>query len=125
MSGLSEESKAAIANLTSEIAASTVASDTSAYRGVDNSAAMDWMPGDLIEDRGFVSASLDKQHILDTHASDESRSLIVIKVPAGAHALEVKGSAEKELIIQRGSTFRVVSNGDGHITLELVNRARG
>jgi len=70
------------------------------------------VPGAIIEDKGFTSATLDPK-VVEFHM-DETRQyagqpvqLLEINLPKGSAATLVKGSTEREIIVQRGAKFKV------------------
>jgi ribosomal protein S18 acetylase RimI-like enzyme len=94
---------------------SVAAEPVTLYRGLTHSSAIP-QSGEFV-DRGFVSASLSENtatYFSGASHGDEpapDQTVAEIRLPAGARALPLSaavGSAEGEVLLGRGSTFRVV-----------------
>lgn len=104
-----------------------VPGDLKVFRGMDSSLLSSLQEGDIFKDDGFISTSIDKEKVV-------SGGFIEIHVPKGSKGIyleqisEVK--RERELLLDRGSRFRVLSNelkpnrfGDmiRNVVMELIN----
>lgn len=108
-------------------AAPGLAKEVTVYRGLSEEAfdALKARTGKTFTDKGFASTSLS----LD-RASNFNRSgmaMLRIKVPKGAKAIPVEkwwkafhGRSEHEILIQRGSRFKITKAGKDFIDVELV-----
>lgn len=92
----------------------TLTKDLTVYRGVreknlvyggldkpDIEFRFDFSPGDVFEDKGYASTSVDNAFHRDV--------LIEIIIPKGTRVLSLIDSAEKEVLLPRGSRFEVIS----------------
>jgi hypothetical protein len=87
-------------------------------------------PGDLIEDQGFVSASLSPirpHNVAARHGEDWDKpptaTVYKLLIPKGAVALPLPG-ADNEILIARGSRFRFMGFGDDRVaSFQLEQRA--
>jgi hypothetical protein len=98
-----------VAKLTSEIAASPKLPEGAVvWRGVSGGFVRELQEGAMFTDAGFVSASLDKK-IARFHAERTGKTPYLLRVDAGSAAgVEVTGSKEREVILQRATRFKVV-----------------
>lgn len=106
---------AVVKELTASIHAEELDRDLLAYRGTAWRAVAPLRVGDVFIDKGFTSTSLSKA-VADYHASpggtDPAWITAEVLIPRGAKALVVRGSNEREVIIQRGSRYRVEAVDD-------------
>ena len=97
---------------------------TTTYRMVNNDAwakiAAGAKPGAIIEDNGFVSTATNKESITGSGLSHT----MTITVPAGYKAIALDGLVENrtnnELLLNRGTKFKVVSINKNNVTVEVV-----
>lgn len=79
--------------------------------------------GGTFEDKAYVSTTADKKNELGLIADDQAH-MFHIRVPKGSKSLYVEKISdvayEKELLLPRGSKFKIISKGDPSI-LELIN----
>lgn len=95
---------------------STLRAEATLYRGVDPVAVehLGLKPGTVFEDAAFTSTSVDP-----TVAAKFADHVIEIRASAGTRVLP--GSQyEAELILQRGSRFRVLETRSGRTVVELI-----
>ena len=69
--------------------------------------------GDVFQDKGFVSTSVDPDFRW------QKGTMVTIRVPPGARGLYI-GRKEKEFLLNRGTSFRVVQNDTNGIILEVI-----
>jgi hypothetical protein len=120
---IKKEIETKIKKIDSAMQKASTSSEVTAYRVVSNSHTKNLNEGDIFEDKGFVSTSVDKR-ILKA-AFDESMSSITIFVPKGTKALPLKGSSfshseESELLLNRGTKFKVLKKSGNDIEVEVV-----
>jgi hypothetical protein len=121
--------KTMVDDLTNEInAAPRLSENVTVYRTgrMPAEVAAQMIPGATFVDKGFVSTTLDPR-VTKTHERlakpyGVATQRLTIRLPKGTIATLVKDSTEKEIIVQRGSTFRVLKSGKRGIDLELVPR---
>ena len=113
--GLSQTNQDTAALLDSAIAKSTISEDTQLYRGYSGPALA---VGQTAWDKGFASTSTSTAIAAsfgDARVDDEhsGRVVLAIDTPAGTNAVAVSGRSydEKEVILGRGSGFKVISQG--------------
>jgi hypothetical protein len=110
------------AHLDTAIASSTVPEDVVVHRGIGEHAAElvrrldagELVPGSTITDHGYVSTSLSEETAAEIGGKRGVH--VEIRVPKGAHAAYVDGAVKKpqdesEMMLPRGSRFRIVSAG--------------
>ena len=113
--GLSADQEEVVKNLTSEIDASRTTADRIVTRGVDATIVPNLFPGGTITDKGFMSASRRSEwaeqmaHMGQSASADSGGAVIDIKVPKGSRMLTVARSGEDEVILQRGTTLKIIS----------------
>ena len=128
-SGGTPQIKSTIAGLDSAIGKSTLSADTQLYRGASLPSSMvsSFSVGSQIQDKAFVSTSTDRG--VATQFMDGGRGtsdvVFTIRAPKGSNALTVDGSSEKEVLLPRGSSFKIdsiskASNGEIHVSVYLV-----
>ncbi len=78
--------------------------DTQVLRGWSDRGT-DFKPGSIIEDRGFVSTTTDRGV-----AQEFSGRVVAIRVRKGTKVLNVTGGSEAEIVLKRGTRFRVIGN---------------
>jgi len=115
--------------MTSAINKSTLSESITAYRGVDRSAwnfLRDKKVGSTFVDPGFVSVTLRSNLAAGyTRAEEGARkmgALIAVRLPKGSKVLAVRNTGvppQTELVIQRGSKYKIVDAGGRKIVLEL------
>lgn len=127
----------AVKILDAAIAKSILKADVTVYRGVSAPLARKLKLGSILKDNGFTSTSLDMIHADDFADRDATRDeyrgmLIEMRIPKGTHAAYLSQPAltdvngvpknERELIIARGSRYRVISRNakDRTVVMELV-----
>lgn len=105
-----------IAGLDDALAHSTTAKELTAYRGLAAPAWGSLEPGDTFADKGFVSTSL-----------SQSRShTVTIDIPKGYHAIHIANefpmmnAAEDEVLLPRGSRFRVTAKQPNDLHLRAL-----
>lgn len=89
---------------------------TTVHRGFSKEQFGSLKKGDTITDRGFVSTSLTRSGA-GMFGGEGRGMLATITLPAGTRA---GAGSVKEIILPRGSSFRVVSAGKSGVALELV-----
>jgi hypothetical protein len=122
---------------------SPLGEDTVLYRGVQPGNTSDMLrtlePGDTFLDKGFVSTSQNAEFAQgwqDVPFSGSEGVLLTINAPAstqGIDILKLSGGSEnaplfygtnleeeREVILQRDTTFEVVSNSDGRMEVKVV-----
>jgi len=87
--------------------APTLTGKTEVFRGVDKAAVANWKVGQTVTDKGFVSTSTRQG---SAFFQDKS-AVIKITIPKGTKAIQPRtgNRREKELILNRGTKFRVKS----------------
>ena len=120
VANLLRDHETGIVELTKEIAAEPpLVTDIRVYRGVDRNFAGKLKVGDEFIDKGFTSTSTD-EGIARVTRSGEPITVMDVELIKGTPALTVKGSSEKEIIVQRGTRYRVVATrGEGGKRLRL------
>jgi hypothetical protein len=126
-SELAPELRATIADLTATIDASPLPSSLTVFRGWHG--PVNWQPGDVFIDPAFVSTSY-YRHVAQFHAKNSPQqqpAIMEIALPAGARAAVVAGSEEDEVLIQRGSRFRIdsVAKERGHVVIRATLVSQG
>lgn len=116
-----EDLHGAIKGMDSAFDKASLDKDTTVFRGVDRNA---WAKisqanvGDIIEDKGFASTSLAKV------TSSSLSNYMKIKVPQGAKAIPLDGvvanRTKGEILLARGTQFRVVSKTKNGMELEVL-----
>lgn len=99
-----------------------VPEDMMVIRGIKSKELFDKLtPGVLFEDKAFVSTSADPRAEIAT----DKGMILEIKVPKGSKGIYVEKISdhayERELLLPRGSKFKVISAGSRRTVLELVN----
>ncbi len=93
--------------------------DTIVWRGLEKrstfTGAMKLRVGAIIEDKGFVSVGMAQESVGD-FLSGASGAIMKIRLPKGTRALNPtsitgSGASEAELILQKGTKFRVIRAG--------------
>ena len=115
-----------IKSLTNVLDRQSLPENVTVYRGTDSmlNKALKAGVGGIIDDNGFVSTTLDETYAKNFRSS---HSYVRIQLPAGAKAgysstSIVDGRSEHEVILQRGSRFRVVSVSNAGIpTLQWLS----
>jgi hypothetical protein len=98
--------------------------DVSVFRAWDY--PEDMKVGDRFSDKGFASSSSEKSVAEDFVVGE--KVVCEILVPKGSrvvpvsHILDLKDSSEKEVLLNRSSTYEVVSVAGDHVKLKLVNQ---
>lgn len=111
-------------NIASALNAARCPKDIIAYRGVAQDVLGDLVPGAVLQDKAFTSATLHLETAIGF--GGQEGALMEIFVPKGSHAAFVDaatkftyGAGEAELLLQKGSKFRVLSvdrkDLDGHM----------
>jgi hypothetical protein len=113
------------------------------YRGVQPSDTADMLrtlePGDTFSDKGFISTSQNfdfAQGWQDVPFSGSEGVLLTISAPASTQGIDVLNlvqgkdnaplfygtntATEREVILQRDTTFEVISNSDGRMEVKVV-----
>jgi len=111
-----------VAKLDSAIARSSIPEDVILWRGSSSKAFTDNpqnIIGMIVRDDGFVSTSLreDVAHRFVSYREEENKSAAMVKIraPKGTNAIPVDGAMrrketwEEEMLLSRGSQFRVIS----------------
>jgi SPP1 gp7 family putative phage head morphogenesis protein len=97
-----------------------VKSDVVVFRGEDANITASWKPGEIHKREGFFSTSLLKQK---KFIKDNS-AVLEIRVPAGTKAAYIGHQSipgnERELLLQTGSSFKVIERKGKMLVLELV-----
>jgi hypothetical protein len=105
-------------NIDSVMARAKLPQAMTVYRGMRPGLFAELKPGDEFTDKGFVSVSANPK--IAKHFGHGSA---LIKLPAGAKVIPIgdksQVSKEAELLINRGSRFKVLEHTGKHITLEL------
>ena len=90
------------------------------YRGISGDVVKDLKPGKVIRDRGYTSTTVD-----GADAKIYGERVIKIGIPKGSKILavgQVTGrKAEAEVLLPRGSRFRVIKISGKYIEVELVD----
>jgi hypothetical protein len=108
--------------------------ELTAYRVVGPEVFKNVKIGEVIEDKGFVSTTLNPGTMSEFYGDEDSRfykddnvTLLEIKVPKNTSALFVPGiksdyykSNQAELLLNRGTKFKVVSKEGNKLHLEVV-----
>lgn len=102
--------------------------DTILYRWMGHAAAKDWKRGAVVNDKGFVSASLDAEHVRNyAHVFD--KVIVEMHVPQGTHAAYMETpqinqgnllTTEQELLLPRNGTLYVVSRDGNRMTVNYA-----
>lgn len=103
-------------------AAPRVPQDMMVIRGIKSKELFDKLtPGVIFEDKAFVSTSADPKAEIAT----DTGMILEIKVPKGSKGIYVEKISdhayERELLLHRGSKFKVISAGSRRTVLELIN----
>lgn len=85
---------------------SVIKDNVVAFRGTRDNFP-DLTPGDVFTDNGFSSVSLN-ENVAQNYARGDSPALVRINIPKGAKGAWL-GAGESEMVLPRGSRFRVVS----------------
>ena len=92
--------------------------DIICYRNIDMNPYQDLVPGDVFAEEQFISTSVIERRAL------KKKFKLVIYAPKGTRAAYVeklsKYPEQRELIIDKGSVFRVISNQGNVIELEVL-----
>ncbi len=126
-----ENAQAATVRLDSAIAKSTVEKAVIVQRGMTSDAKWDQsMVGRTVSDKGFTSTTLDKTIAVSFARSADQKlgdrsTIVEIHVPAGSKGLYLKERHESELLLPRGSRFKIVEiskseRGDTRVKVELL-----
>lgn len=113
-------------------------SKVTVFRGFGGELPKAWESGIMLQDSGFVSTSRSKE-VAEEFASMQSdrngrEAVFEISIPKGARVLDIganaselgskvtRGMAEaqKEVILPRGSWFKVVNRSGGRIKMDYV-----
>jgi len=113
--------KETVAHMTRLLEKSKLHTDVKAFRGLkagpDSDALFDSFKrnvGGTVEDRGFVSTTIDKAYAKKW--GGKSGVIVNITIPKGAKAAylhDLSGRNEFEVVMQRGSRFRIISVKEG------------
>jgi ADP-ribosyltransferase exoenzyme len=100
------------------------------YRGVSDVTMLgDFTQGEVLTDPGFLSTSLDKRVAGQFSDQEAGKGVVLeLRIPAGTKAIPLSGAAggdaQSELLLNRGSRFRVISKtwfGHGwRVVAELI-----
>jgi SPP1 gp7 family putative phage head morphogenesis protein len=97
-----------------------VKSDIVVFRYENADITASWKPGEIHKREGFFSTSLKKAKAF----KKENSAFLEIRVPAGTKAAYIGHQSipgnERELLLQTGSSFKVVERKDKLLVLELV-----
>jgi hypothetical protein len=118
-----------VSDLTKEIADSPPLPETiTALRGgkLSDAVLAQMVPGATFTDKGFVSTTIDAK-IAGYHKKlagiwgvAGTTTDVEYVLPKGSPVTLVKGSSEREIIVQRGQSFKVLEASPGKLKLELV-----
>lgn len=93
------------------------------YRGFANNISVGLNPGDIIEDKGFVSTSSEEKRAVGFGRTRDS-TILQIYVPKGSKAMSVKElsgfAAEEEILLNKNSKFRILKKVGDKLHVELV-----
>lgn len=109
-------------------AKSILTEDAKVYRAISNNSFSKiekaYASGQLFEDKAFVSTTKDKA-VLDEGLFRLKENILEVHVPKGSKAIDMESFAafpeEKELLLNRGSKFKVRSISGKHAVIDLVN----
>lgn len=97
--------------------------DMVVYRGFSEDISVGLNPGDIIEDKGFVSTSSDENRA-DGFVRSRNATLLQIHVPKGSKAMSVKElsgfAAEEEILLNKNSKFRILKKVGNKLHVELI-----
>jgi SPP1 gp7 family putative phage head morphogenesis protein len=97
-----------------------VKSDIVVFRGEDADITASWKTGETYTRKGFFSTSLSKGKAF----KKEGFASLEIRVPAGTKAAYIGNQSiagnERELLLQAGSSFKVIERKGNRLVLELV-----
>jgi hypothetical protein len=112
------------------VKATPLPENVTVYRGVANATMLgDFSQGQVLTDPGFLSTSLDKRVAGGFSDQETGKGAVLeIRLPAGTKAIPLSGAtsgdAQSELLLNRGSRFRVISKtwfGHGwRVVVELI-----
>lgn len=92
-----------------------------AYRAINKDVVKDLKPGDTFRDKGFISTSISPKIV---SYLDEGDLGLEIRVPKGTKGIYVEKvsrfKGEKELLLNRGTKFRVIENSGNKAIIEVV-----
>jgi hypothetical protein len=107
-------------DVTEAIDKGLVKSDIVVFRGENANITASWKPGEIHKREGFLSTSLSKGKAFITKDSVS----LEIRVPADTRAAYIGHQSipgnERELLLQTGSSFRVIERKGNRLVLELV-----
>lgn len=114
----SREDKKDVEEMDKVFASSSSSADVVVYRGVSSEAVEKMVPGSTFVDGGFVSTSSSKQ-TASNFARGDGSAVMEIRVPKGSKAVSLINNgafskAEKEVLLNRGGKFKVVSFKKGN-----------
>lgn len=122
------DTRNAIRNVDAALNKGTVSEDTIAFRGLPAEMTKDLKPGDVFTDNGFVSTSLDRKAALkfnknttEIRVPKGSKGGLMDSVRTKADLIRLDQKSEHELLLPRGSKFRVLSNSKDGPIMELIN----
>jgi hypothetical protein len=126
-----KELKDGIAGLDSALAKGVVPQDMVVYRGLGRGTAVRGLKvGDTFRDRGFSSTSL-SERVATKFADFDNPVVAEIRLRKGQSAGFLSGSwglgdvdDELEVLLPRGSAFKIVRRLEDHLVLEIVGETK-
>lgn len=132
-SNLDRGTIADIQAITKILQVSTVPHNVYMYRGAEKKFYDSRIVGEVFRDEGFISTSLVRNRVktiaLEAHPGkvNKTTQIVVMRilVPKGTHGAYIPdnpdaGTAEHELLLQRGTRFKVLNKDDKCLTLMVL-----
>lgn len=119
-----------IATLADSLDRSALLNDTNLYRVIGRSSDTKYAVGDIVEDGGFMSFTVDRTLVMNSrafeHLESKSRSVFKLRARAGDRGYlgtthSTQGSFNEYEVIRKGGRFRIVDiDEDGFYVIEPI-----
>lgn len=91
------------------------------YRSLRTTVVQDLKPGDVFQDKGFISTTIGKGAVKPV----DTESRMTIRVPKGTKGIYVQEISEfpgeMEMLLNRGTKFKILEVKDREILAEVIN----